>query len=191
MNRVEIALFLSLLVGSCSAANIVSNGDFEAAATDWSGSMSIGVFGYEHSGTQSAVTGCVGHSCVDTLGVGAYFGQALSTVAGQSYDLSFWVGENSGPTSEFSIFWDRALVADVSNFANNSLPGFIQYSLIGLVANGTSTALEIHGRQDPAGIYFDDISVDASGQTAPEPATFGLIGVAVLVAGIRRRTSRA
>lgn len=175
------ALIVASLVSTSVMANLVTNGDFEAGNTGWS-TPGMGIFSYAsyaHSGSWIAGTGCVGHDCVSTEGSGAYLGQTLSTAANGLYTLSFWVGENSGATSEFSIFWNGAMVADVVNPANNTLNnslGMVEYSFANLLATGASTAFEIHGRQDPAGIYFDDVSVVGS-SNVPEPSSLALIGL--------------
>jgi len=77
--------------------------------------------------------------------------------------------------------------------ANNTLPtpgnpGDVQFTYTGLVATGTSTVLEIHGRQDPAGIFFDDVAVNVSGvQQIPEPASLTLLGLGLAGLGFSRR----
>lgn len=187
----------STLTVSPALANIVSNPGFENGSAGWTFlGFEVDPF-YANSGTNSAGTGCVGHECVSTRGTGAFISQALSTVAGQNYNLSFFVGENAGPTSEFSVFFNGVQVADVLNPANYSLSEdgstFIQFSFSNLLATTSSTLLEIHGRQDPAGIYFDDVSVTASGgrpSNVPEPAPLALLGVGLVgfIAARRKAT---
>jgi hypothetical protein len=124
-------------------------------------------------------TPCVGNACVSTLDAGAYVQQSLATTAGQTYTLSFFVAENAGPTSEFSVFWNGVQVADVLNPANNSLRSgtpWIQYSYSGLLATANSTVLQVHGRQDLGSILFDDFSVDPTITAAvPEPSTWAMM----------------
>lgn len=175
-------LAVATLVSTSAMANLVTNGDFESGNTGWSihGMGIAQISNYAHSGAWVGDTGCVGHACVSTAGSGAYLGQTLATAANGLYTLSFWVGENAGATSEFSIFWNGLLVADVLNPANNTLNrnlGMVEYTFTNLLARGASTALEIHGRQDPAGIYFDDVSVVLSSNNVPEPSSLALIGL--------------
>jgi PEP-CTERM motif len=166
---------LAVLWPAIASANIVADPSFELN----NGSWAISGFGitpfFPHSGANSIGTGCVGHSCVSTLNAGAYFQQTLATTAGQTYDLGFFVGENGGPTSEFSVFWNGILVSDVFNAENNSFPSMGQVSIAGLLATGNSTVLQIHGRQDPARIYFDDVSVNATVGAVPEPSTWAMM----------------
>lgn len=190
-----LAAALTLCAASSAMAqNIVQNSGFENGLTDWTVdgfTPSYGLAPYTHTGTGAAVSGCGGHSCVSTQGRTAYIAQTLNTVAGSSYNLSLWVGENGGPNSEMAIYWNGTLVADVLNPANNTLPGqWIQFNYKNLVASGNSTVLEIHGRQDPAGIYFDDISVTAA---VPEPESFAMLiaGLGLLGFSAKRRKMRA
>jgi hypothetical protein len=179
---------LSLMAGAMLLAtssafalpNLVANPGFENSYADWSFiGMGLGGSYWAHSGNNSVATGCVGHGCVDSLGSGSFVGQTLNTTAGTSYDLSFWVGENTGATSEMSVFWNGAMIADILNPANNSLntSGMLQYTFSGLLATSSLTGLEVHGRQDPGGIGFDDFSVTASQAPAdvPEPASAAIL----------------
>lgn len=171
----------ALLLATSSAfasPNLVANPGFENGYDNWSMTMGV-VNGTSRSGAYSAATGCVGHGCVSTLSSGSWFAQTLNTVAGATYDLSFWVGEYGGATSELSVFWNGSMIADVLNPANNTLSngGMIQYAYSGLVASSASTGLEVHGRQDPGAIYFDDFSVTASQAPngVPEPASAAIV----------------
>lgn len=186
------AVMCASFVAPQAMANIVQNGGFEAGATSWtlSGMFLQSNAQYAHTGTKTVATGCVGHACVSTLNSGAFLRQDLATEAGVSYDLSFFVGENSGATSEMSVFWNGVQIADILNPANRTLPavpfgGMVQYTFANLLANNTTTSLEIHGRQDPGAIYFDDVSVNAS--AVPEPASLALVGLGLLGLATARR----
>jgi hypothetical protein len=191
----RLLILFTLIAAVCSAANIVLNPGFESGTTtSWTvvGFSVAGVSsypGYSHTGTYSVETPCVGHGCIDPVS-GAYVQQTLNTVAGQNYTLSFWVTENSGATSEMAVYWNGNLVQDILN-PNNSggTTGWQQFTFSNLLATSTSTVLQVNGRHDPAEIFFDDFSVDASVVGVPEPATFGIcgLGLALLAAGLRRR----
>jgi hypothetical protein len=183
----RIILLMTLIAAVCSAGNIFVNPSFESGLDSWS-SNGFGAYNdMAHSGDYSAATGCVGSGCMDQTN-GAYIRQTLPTVAGQYYTLSFWVTESYGPTSEMAIYWNGSLVQDILNPNNNGgNAGWIQYTFSDLYAASNSTVLQVNGRQDPAGIFFDDFYADVSG--VPEPATFGFVGLALalLAIGVRHR----
>ena len=176
------ALVLATLASTSAMANLVTNGDFEAGDTGWfktPDAFIAEIPDFAHSGTWVGGTGCIGKECVSTAGSGSYLGQTLATAANSLYTLSFWVGEDSGPIGEFSVFWNGQMVADVLNPATNSLNngiGMVEYSFANLRATGASTAFEIHGRQDVFGIFFDDVSV-VGANNVPEPSSLALIGL--------------
>jgi PEP-CTERM motif len=175
IKKTVILAALAFLWPAVASANIVSDPGFESGAGPWT-FVGFGISSAAHTGTQSAETPCVGHACVSTLNAGSYIDQSLATTAGQTYDLSFFVAENAGPNSEFSVFWNGTQIADVLNPANNSLPGWVEYSYSGLLATGSSTDLQVHGRQDPAEIFFDDFSVTPTISSAvPEPSTWAMM----------------
>jgi endoglucanase len=189
-HAITIAAIALAAPAAMASPELVTNGDFSAGSTGWTGTMTTSDF-WGVGGSNAMVTGCVGSSCVSTLGAGSFFGQTISTTAGATYDLSFLVGENTGPTSEFTVFWDGLMVADVINPANNTVdfvtnPNMVIYTY-SLVATGASTAFEIHGRQDPSGISFDNISVTQSSGEVPEPGSMMLIGAGLLGLVARRK----
>jgi hypothetical protein len=185
-----------LLWPAVASANIVADPSFELNDGSWSGPISL-TDSVSHTGTHSAFTGCVLHDCVSTLNSGAYIQQTLSTTAGQSYTLDFFVAESGGPTSEFSVFWNGVQITDVLNPANGSLATdnpWHEFTYTGLLATGGSTVLQVHGRQDPHDIYFDDFSVNPVVAGVPEPSTWAMmiIGFAgVGYAAYRRKAKPA
>lgn len=190
------ATVISLLVGAVAApsaaANIVADPSFELNNGSWTAVfMTIGSFGADnaHSGTSAAIGGCIGHDCVATQGSGAFIAQPLTTNGGQFYDLSFWVAESGGPISEMTVFWNGSLIAAILNPASDTIPpgsNLIDFTFNGLLATGSSTVLEVHGRQDPSTIFFDDFSVTPSA-AAPEPMSLALVGLGFAGLGFARR----
>lgn len=89
--------------------------------------------------------------------------QSLTTVAGRSYDLSFWLasvdGGGVGTTLEFRVWWNGVIVLDRTNDPHD-LP-YTQVFVPSLVATGSSTALRFDIRNDPGAYFLDDVSVVA------------------------------
>ena len=184
-NKIFAAAILALagLASTSATAELVVNGGFEMGDAGWSAhDMNFSKSSpYAHSGSGLASTGCNDNDCVQNLGEGAYLGQTLSTDANSMYTLSFWVGETGDGPSGFSVFWDGKRVAEKLNPANNTLvpniSSMVQYSFDSLMATGASTIFEIHGYQNFAKIYFDDVSVIKDINSVPEPSSLALIGL--------------
>lgn len=160
--------------------NLVTDPSFELNDGSWAGTMLLLPNEAARTGSNVALSSCVGPDCVLELGQGSYIRQTLATTAGQAYTLRFYVGEDAGPTSEVAVFWDGLLVANILNPANNSLPGYASFVLGGLLASTSATSLELHGRQDPSVMLFDDVEVTVSNVPEPRSALALAIGLAGL-----------
>jgi hypothetical protein len=196
----KIACLTAALILMCGTAiagpNLVTNGGFEDGDAGWVITMGIGQYGsgLVHSGQFGAGTGCVGDRCVSTAGSGAYFGQTLATTAGSQYEMSFWIAETGGPNSQVSVFWNGEMVASAlnpNNYSYQNGTGPVQFTVSGLLATSDSTWFEVHGRQDPAGIFFDDVSVTEVDTTnVPEPGTLAVLLTGLGLFGATRRGKR-
>jgi hypothetical protein len=202
-------LSLSLLVVAPVAlrANIVNNPDFETGdLTDWTfvgspltpWSVATTAFGITkaQSGSDFADTQCGGADCITTPNSAIY--QDLTTVAGQTYTLTFWydIGVCNAllPTQcgavELKVFWGSTTADDIVTTASSYTdPGWVEATVTGLTATSTSTELEFAGEQDSAWLGLDNITVNAS--SSPEPSTAALFGIALAAAAALRRRRAA
>jgi hypothetical protein len=165
-----------------STDNTSGGNPFSASWTDVDASGFSGVGGdsaFAHSGNNYAF---LGHP---SPGTGS-LSQALTTVIGQSYTLSFWLANDitTGLPSgnSFSVFFGG--VATSFSLTNQGAFGYAQFTISGLVATSTSSLLEFRYFHNNDFWRLDDISVEAQG--VPEafatiwlalPA-FGLLGLA-------------
>jgi hypothetical protein len=176
---------LPLLISTCwfvslhaqavplAGPNLVTNSSFEQGFAGWA--FSADFFASDsvsHTGLSSAQTSCSGPPCIAPNG--AYVGQTIATTAGASYDLSFWVAEDGGPQAALSVFWNGRQIAVVPDPAPANTD-FVQYTYTNLAASGDSTVFELHGRQDAATLYFDDVAVTGTG-SAPGGSPGGTPG---------------
>jgi hypothetical protein len=190
---------IALQASATPITNIVTNGGFETGDfTGWTQSGNTGFTfvdsGAPHSGTYSAFSGPTG-----SLG---YISQSLSTVAGMTYELSFFLenfagGEGIGPIigggpvvdQIFQVFWNGSLIFSIPPSASPST--FTQFNFTGLVATGATTDLTFGFRNDPSFWNIDDISAGIS--AVPEALSTIWLGVPVvgMFAFLQLRRKRA
>lgn len=174
--KLAIASMVSLLsAATLSAGSLVVNGGFETGDfSGWTLSGNTGNTGVDtddaHSGTYGAGFGAVGSD--------SYLSQTVSTVLGTSYTLDYWLRDDGGSYSEFSVAWNGTLL---TSFVNGSGFPYQEFTFANLVGTGSDT-LTFSLRQDPAWFSLDDVSLAPS--SVPEPATFGLIGVVLAGFGL-------
>ena len=182
------ALAVFLTAATAQAQNLVFNPGFEntpalegytvATCEAGLGAFRSGIFGR---------TGSFGLA-FNSRGCNATVTQTLSTVAGQSYDISFWYRANTVATPNNLTFSFGGMELFNQTLSNLSYQQFT----FSAVATSNMTNIVFGGRS-PGANAVDDVSVMAGTPTAvvPEPATVALMaaGFAGLfgLAKVRRR----
>ena len=200
MMRIRSQAMLAFVVtalASCPSAradvNLVTNGSFETG--DFTGWTQFG-------NTQlSGVTGTFLGVSAEDGSFQAYFGpensmggisQNIPTVAGDSYNIDFYLYNFGGTPSEYKVEFGSTVLTDVVN------PPAFPYTLFQFNATATSniTTLTAFGFvQNPNYFLLDNVSVtETSIAAVPEPSTLAIGGVSGLLAlgyGLRRRRQSA
>ncbi len=171
----------ALFATGAAHANLVANGGFEMGFDGWTTSLDPLYDGVDvltvHEGKFAAFFG----------GADSSASQTLTTVAGNKYQLSFWLTaeDNLGfdKPNSFSVDVDGNILmalTDVSAF------GYTQYQF-DFVATGATTDLTFNFGQVYS--YWD---LDSVNVRVPEPGSIGLLaaaGLAGIAAGRRRKTT--
>ena len=136
------------------SSNLVANGDFET------GSFSSWKVGGAHSGWEMFITNAAEHggyaADIGNVGTQGMLSQTLKTVAGQQYELTFWLASvKAGSGENFSA---SAGGHQVYNETNPTAHGYVEHT-IDFTATSSSTALQFQGQNDPGDWHLDNVSV--------------------------------
>ena len=164
------------------ALNLVANGGFETgnfsgwtqANTSFTGVNAASA----NSGDFGAFFGAIGSK--------NFLSQALTTVVGQTYNLSYFLKNDGGSPNSFAISVGSTTFALPNDFGAFSFGKFTST----FVATAASTPLTFAFQQDPAFFRLDDVSVTSTSTAIPTPALLpGRIGLGFGV--LRKREAAA
>ena len=189
-------LFAALLVSVSAvpaSANLLQNPSFNSGtAFGWSGvALTLGPAGPAGGapgapGGYAAAMACSNASALNNNGCS--ISQSITTVVGQSYDVSFWAYNLNSTIADATRQQFKVL------FGTNNL-GVTSYGLskvwtefkMSVVATSTTTLFRLYARNDLSTTYYDGFSIVATPLAVPEPAILGLFGLGVVGLGLGRR----
>ena len=181
LSKILVTLVGAVWLISTASANLVVNPGFETGNfTGWTQSGNTSFTGVSatsaHSGSFGAFFGPIGSN--------GFISQDLVTVADATYDLTFWL-TNSPPTllNHFEASWNGSVIS-TSVPDNAAAFPYTQFLFTGLLATGSSTALEF-GFQNDLGFWeFDDVSVTLNTAPSGVPEAFSTLWLALPLAGM-------
>jgi hypothetical protein len=191
---IRYALAVSVLALSTAGLanagdNLVTNGSFETGDfTGWTLSGDTTFTGVCNVST------CPGGFAPEDGTFAAYFGpvgdtatisQTIATTPGDEYSLSFYLANPVGGTPNyFNVTFGNSSFS----FTNFGTAFSWQQFTLTTLATSDQTQLSFTFRNDPSYWFLDNVTVQQSGGTSPEPSTFVLFGSGVLgIAGFARR----
>jgi hypothetical protein len=184
---------LSMYPHSQARGGIIQDGGFETASF---ATYSPGPIGDGWNVTEGTITILNNSELEGTSHGGSQFvdldpyasvnglSQTIGTTAGDTYQITFWLSDDTGGNSFQASFGATTLVNETTPDLGLGTYTELVYDT---TASGVSTALLFTGqylhRGSSVGTVIDDVSVTDIGAT-PEPATCGMIGAALSLLGL-------
>jgi len=172
---------------SAPAQAAVTNGGFETGDfTGWTQTGNTTFNGVQCPGPGPTVSSGNCSAFFGPVGSVGGISQALTTVAGQQYLISFSILTDGGNPSSVSASFGATNLLSLTN--PGATAGYTNYEF-NAFATGSSTALSFSFRDDPGFIFLDSVSIAA----VPEPSTWAmmLIGFGAVGFAMRRRNRLA
>ena len=200
--RVLLSL-AGILFSVCQArANLVVNGGFEAPGSGGAQQPPGWTFtkGFAGDGTSFTSTNAYGGNFAylfnDATGGVDYqtglpeqsdeISQVVATTPGEEYTLSFYAEEIQYQGIQgFWFVWNDSTGGP--RFLAQNEGQYVQYTFTLTGGPGTSSTLGFEGFSVQAGYFLDNVDLEPAAVAAPEPAYFGVVGVALGCLFMRKR----
>jgi len=172
------AAMLTVCAASHAGPNLLVNGSFESGLASWT-TNGFMLQGYDYgidNDAQSGANAFYGGG-IEQLG---FLRQTFSSVAGQVYDLDFWLKSDGFLPNRFEVIANGQILFDLEDIL--ILPYGARH--VSFTATGTSTLLEFGFRDDSGALHLDNVTVSA----VPEPVSSALLLLGLGAIAARRRS---